>query len=42
MCNREVVDRGLRFTVSLRTGAVFLSGRESVRVLRGCKMAVFL
>ena len=41
-CNREAVDRGLRFTVSLRTGAVFLGDCKSVRVIFGRDMAVYL
>ncbi len=33
--------RGLRFTVSLRTGVVFLGDRTSVRVMTGSDKAAF-
>jgi hypothetical protein len=41
-CNREAVDRGLRFTVSVRTGAVFLGDCISVSVIFGRSTGDFL
>src|ERR1700687_6071123 len=41
-CNRKAVDRGFGFTVSLRTGAVFLKRPYVGQLNFGRKTAVFL